>query len=133
VYSFEYYLFAFLKLPFCPFSLKYLLNSTLSLSLSFPRRIALYRIAWHRINSSDYHRVIANPMDLGTLLHLLQAGSLHGGAQEFLDLALSIFQNAIDYNSMHQGTNVQTWQHCTLEFVVSVLVHFPLHWSDFSG
>ena len=41
-------------------------------------------------------------MDLTTLITELNAGNLEG-PQHFLDLALTIFQNSIDYNAGHQG------------------------------
>lgn len=41
-------------------------------------------------------------MDLTTLITELNAGNVEG-PQHFLDLALTIFQNSIDYNAGHQG------------------------------
>ena len=67
--------------------------------------------------NSDYHRLIPEPMDFTTLWNLLVTGTLQqqcqqqvgsggNGPQRFLDLAIKVFQNAIDYNSMHQGKSV---------------------------
>ncbi len=41
-------------------------------------------------------------MDLTTLVNMLNTGAIQD-APEFLDLCTTIFQNAIDYNSRHQG------------------------------
>lgn len=49
-----------------------------------------------------YLALISQPMDLTTLITELNAGNLEG-PQHFLDLALTIFQNSIDYNAGHQG------------------------------
>lgn len=56
----------------------------------------------HKHTRSDYLSVIAQPMDLTTLINMLNVGDVRD-AQQFLDLAITIFQNAIDYNSRHQG------------------------------
>eukprot|EP01032_Pedospumella_encystans_P016544 gene16544-18873_t len=49
-----------------------------------------------------YLALISQPMDLTTLITELNAGNLEG-PQHFLDLALTIFQNSIDYNAGHQA------------------------------
>jgi hypothetical protein len=41
-------------------------------------------------------------MDLTTLINDLTAGAIPS-PQHFTDLAVTIFQNAIDYNSRHEG------------------------------
>ncbi len=46
--------------------------------------------------------MIAQPMDLTTLINDLTAGAIPS-PQHFTDLAVTIFQNAIDYNSRHEG------------------------------
>lgn len=48
--------------------------------------------------------LIAQPMDLTTLINELNAGNLRD-PQHFLDLALTVFQNSIDYNAGHSKSH----------------------------
>lgn len=50
--------------------------------------------------AEDYNRVISRPMDLSTIRIRLDAGSILDG-QEFYEMLLSVFQNAVDYNASH--------------------------------
>ena len=46
-------------------------------------------------------------MDMTLLLNELALGAIQT-PQEFTDLAVTIFQNAIDYNAKHEGMQVLT-------------------------
>lgn len=53
-------------------------------------------------NYRDYLATISVPMDMSLLITQLFNGSIRS-PQEFTDSAVRIFQNAIDYNSNHEG------------------------------
>jgi hypothetical protein len=50
--------------------------------------------------AEDYLRVISKPMDINTIRARLDGGAILD-AQEFYEMLLQVFQNAIDYNAPH--------------------------------
>lgn len=50
----------------------------------------------------DYHRVIKNPMDFGTIRKKLQ-DMAYGSLDDFRDDVLQIFENAVRYNGKLSG------------------------------
>jgi hypothetical protein len=50
--------------------------------------------------AEDYLKIIHKPMDLNTIRHRLEIGSILD-SQEFYELILRVFQNALDYNAPH--------------------------------
>jgi hypothetical protein len=72
-----------------------------------------------------YLQTIKSPMDLNTLAHYLEASSLID-EEDFYEKALSIFQNAVDFNAM-QGVYCRYMIYmkiCICIYVyVSILIH----------